>query len=117
MTLYTSYFAKSANNPKAVSISVGVPKWYTGRQNRIVAPPWALVDSYKRGLTTKEDYARIYREQLDKLGEEKVLCGFQEGDILLCWEKPNEFCHRHILAEWLKERGHIVTEIGGANNG
>lgn len=28
--------------------------------------------------------------------------------VLCCYEKPDEFCHRHILAEWL---GKDVEEL------
>jgi hypothetical protein len=24
---------------------------------------------------------------------------------LLCYEKPSDFCHRHLVAEWLREHG------------
>lgn len=117
MTLYTSYFAKSANNPKAVSISVGVPAWYTGRQNGLVTPGWPLFSDYKKGKITQQQYISTYRDKLDKIGERKILSQFTDGDVLLCWEKPDEFCHRHILAQWLREHGHTVSELGGANNG
>lgn len=117
MTLYTSYFAKSANNPKAVSISVSVPTWYTGRQNRLVTPGWSLLSDYKKGNITQQQYESAYREKLDKIGESLILSQFTDGDVLLCWEKPGEFCHRHILAQWLMEHGHTVSELGGVNNG
>lgn len=113
MVLYTSYFAKSANNPKAVSISAVVPTWYKGRQSLVAAPDWAFVSAYKEGRLTQQEYETVYRTKLDKLGEEKVLSQFTDGDVLLCWEKPTDFCHRHILAQWLNERGHTVTELGG----
>lgn len=36
---------------------------------------------------------------------------------LLCYEKPGDFCHRHILAEWLKEKEGIdVVEYDFASN-
>jgi uncharacterized protein (DUF488 family) len=30
---------------------------------------------------------------------------------LLCFEKSEDFCHRHLLAEWMKERGIPVREL------
>ncbi|MCD1124824.1 DUF488 domain-containing protein [Jinshanibacter sp. LJY008] len=31
--------------------------------------------------------------------------------FLLCWEKPGEFCHRRLIAEWFEENlGHKVEE-------
>ena len=32
---------------------------------------------------------------------------------LCCYEKPEEFCHRHILADWIKEKlGVEISEYG-----
>ena len=32
--------------------------------------------------------------------------------VLLCYEKPGDFCHRHILANWLEENfGFKVEEF------
>lgn len=117
MNLHTSYFAKNANNPNAVSISVSVPDWYHGRQNRLVAPGWSLVSSYKDGKVTEEEYTEAYRAMLDKLGERLILASLKDGDVLLCWEKPTDFCHRHVLAQWLREHGHTVSELGGDKYG
>ena len=30
---------------------------------------------------------------------------------LICYEKPSEFCHRHLVADWLKEYGIEVEEL------
>ena len=43
---------------------------------------------------------------------EEGVSGFTDGDVMLCYEKPSDFCHRHILAAWLTEHGHTVTELG-----
>ena len=29
---------------------------------------------------------------------------------LICYEKPENFCHRHLVAEWLQEAGYQVQE-------
>ena len=29
---------------------------------------------------------------------------------LVCYELPNEFCHRHLIAQWLKQYGYDVEE-------
>ena len=34
-----------------------------------------------------------------------------ERDIaLVCYEKPEEFCHRHLVADWLRKYGHDIKE-------
>ena len=29
---------------------------------------------------------------------------------LVCYEKPQDFCHRHLVAKWFEENGIIVEE-------
>ena len=113
MTLYTSYFARAGNNPQAVSIARSTPRFFTGSEYKVVAPPWELVDNYKKNVITWEQYTEQYLSILDKLGESKVISGLHDGDILLCYEKCGDNCHRHLLAKWLNDRGHNVTELGG----
>jgi uncharacterized protein (DUF488 family) len=44
---------------------------------------------------------------LQKLAGDKIPC-------LLCYEKPGDFCHRHIVAEWLHNNlGVHVEEFNG----
>jgi uncharacterized protein (DUF488 family) len=31
--------------------------------------------------------------------------------VLLCYEPAGEFCHRHVLAAWLRERGVEIREL------
>ena len=34
-----------------------------------------------------------------------------ENDIaLICYEKPSDFCHRHLVAEWLNQNGFKCEE-------
>lgn len=62
-------------------------------------------------------YIELYdNEILAKLNPEKtwnelhLLAGNAEP-VLLCWERPGEFCHRHLVAGWFeRELGVTVTE-------
>jgi uncharacterized protein (DUF488 family) len=31
--------------------------------------------------------------------------------ILLCYEKPGDFCHRHLVADWLTKNGLKTIEL------
>jgi len=42
-----------------------------------------------------------YNEVLSKLDPEEVYRDLNNS-VLLCYEDSNEFCHRHIVAEWLE---------------
>ena len=70
-------------------------------------PDWAfIVKPYKDGLITKEEYTERYLQQLDKFNENIIGVSkyFNESGkdyILLCYEKPGDFCHRHILADYI----------------
>ncbi len=111
MKLYTSYFAHCKSGDNCISISQGVPDGYSGRRSLVLAPSWELVMKLKNGQITIEEYTTQYLAQLNALGIDAVLTELREGDIMLCWEGKNKFCHRHILASWLNEHGHDVTEL------
>lgn len=111
--MQTSYFAKSGNNPRAVAISNGTKGFDRIRKCEALIPPWWLVDQLKRKETTAEEFTRIYRAQLDKLNPRLIAAQLGDEAILLCWEKPGDFCHRRIVADWLKETMDMnVPEIG-----
>jgi hypothetical protein len=31
---------------------------------------------------------------------------------LMCFEKPDDFCHRHLVADWLRQNGYECKEWG-----
>ena len=57
-----------------------------------------------------------YEEQyfttvLNKLDAKKVVREFGKNPVLLCYEKPDEFCHRHLIAKWLQQNNFQVKEF------
>ena len=76
-----------------------------------LAPSAELLQKYKGNSITNEEYTSVYHNQLLKLENNgyiakfvKALSTLQElhGDVvLLCYEKKGDFCHRHLLAEYL----------------
>ena len=59
------------------------------------------------GKISEEENTRYYVEQyykqvLSKLDPEKMLEKIPDGSILLCYEEPTEFCHRHLVAFWFE---------------
>ena len=103
----TSYFAINANNPNAVSISGKAPEWYTGRQYKKLAPTFKIFSKYKSSNQTLEDeqeYTKEFTEQiLNKLDPKVVFEELGKDAVILCYETPEKFCHRHIVAKWLSE--------------
>jgi len=110
----TSYFTKYFIECKGiggVSIARSSPKWYTGLCYIELAPPWKLIRYYKNSSNSQfikeQQYTVQYNELvLNKLDPHKVykeLIYLTEPNepILLCWEKEGEFCHRHLVTDWL----------------
>jgi hypothetical protein len=111
--LRTSYFAKSAKDPGAVSIARFPPKWYTGARYLPLAP---APDMLK--LQDRDEYRRRYREEvLSMLDPDKVLRdlgvdGSGYDIVLLCFERNRTYCHRGLVAEWFSEtKGITVPEL------
>lgn len=108
----TSYFGKSADHPNAVSIASRAPGAFRGREYKQLAPKSWFLTKYKIDKD-EEFYAEQYKaEVLDPLDPKEVLRDLGEDAVLLCWEKPGEFCHRRLVAEWFKEKlGVEVKEL------
>mgnify|MGYP001183215749 CR=1 FL=1 len=110
--IYTSYYAKSAKLPNAISISKGTPKWFPGPSYEPLFPEWDLILNYRNGKITEDEYRIRYNDHLSKL-DPNVVYKELKGKVLLCWETSNQFCHRHLVAEWLnKHLGITVRELG-----
>lgn len=94
-----------------VSISRTAPSNSCDIQLIKLAPTADLLQKYKSNLITDEEYTSIYNSQLLKLENDgyivkfvKALSTLQELHgyvVLLCYEKKGDFCHRHLLAEYL----------------
>ena len=109
--IYTSYFAKLKYLLKdivPIYICVKCPEWYKGIQYKVLAPKYKFFMEWKKNGDNDYYIEHFQKEVLDTLEVENVinrLYELSEGkDIcLLCYEKPNDFCHRHLVANWLKE--------------
>ena len=97
----TSQFRKSLKYDNQVSIALYSPVWYKGREYKKLAPkPW-FFKKYKSDKDEEFYIEQYYKEVLNKLNPEKVYEELGENAVLLCWERKEEFCHRHIAADWL----------------
>jgi len=126
--IYTSYFRHkqvkkwqqpSSDRPLLIPICRGLTRldtdlyysWY-----RELAPSEELLTRYNnvriKCPKIRKWFTEKYLEELDELRYngllEKFVKEFQHlvkynDVILLCYEKSSEFCHRHILASYLKK--------------
>lgn len=119
MKIYTSYFGNVKKVEEAgiipVSISLYPPIWRKWTQLRHFAPTKDILFN----SSGQENYTeRFNKEILGKLdpNEMKQLINIisQGKDIaLICFEKPGDFCHRHLVADWLTEKlGVEIEEFG-----
>lgn len=100
-----------------VSISRGQPRYKLPFHYRM-AP--LLAPSREAFAVQDEDaFYKIYRQQLDEIGVDAILSklsAISERDggrslILLCYERPHEFCHRVGLRDWLRWRDVPIREL------
>ena len=109
--IYTSYFANWRKFPKeykVVSISRFSPKYFDGINFDILSPSKDLLSRYKNGIITEEEYTKEFTEYLSKLDKANIISmlnSIGENLILCCYEKPTDFCHRHLVSAWLRNHG------------
>lgn len=112
--MHTGYYAQLKSYLKCglhpVSISVKCPDWYNGSEYKKLAPKWEFFNEWKNGSHKgdNEYFIKNYKELvLDKLEPAQVMKELEELTgasldkiIFLCYEKPEDFCHRHLVADW-----------------
>jgi uncharacterized protein (DUF488 family) len=107
--IFTSYFAKAGRLPKAVAITVRPPlKAFPDIAHLpALAPSGYILTRYKAGKMTEQEYTELYLGTLNQRGLTplQVLSKLEDGAILVCYEGPHRFCHRHLAAGWLKRAG------------
>lgn len=117
--IFTSYFAKLSKLPSNVvpiSICGKAPDWYTGLQYKKLAPKYQFFMEWKRTHNIAYYVEHFEREVLDKLDADMVFAELSAlaGDqtfALICYERPGDFCHRHLVAEWFCKNYYHCEEI------
>ena len=125
LQLRTGYYAKAKQYQEqgylTVAISLIVPRWaapFVDHRIAALAPSQSILDT----LPDIETYTRRYSsEVLSRLNPQKLyaeeiahiarLRGKSKA-VLLCYEAPDKFCHRHLVADWFAANGVPgITEI------
>lgn len=101
--IYTSNYDIAGEQPNAIGISRGTPPAFKGDTFKHLVPPPALAYTPVKSQEEWEKFTALYHALvLAKLDPIKV-AKHLNGKILLCWEKPHEYCHRMVIARWLIE--------------
>ena len=113
--IYTSYFANIKNLEEndliPIAICGGIPEGYHGRWYKKVAPSWSIYSEYKDSGDSDRYTKRFLSEILAKRNPQQVyqdlynLADETSNFAMICYEKPGDFCHRHLVAEWLTKAG------------
>ena len=124
--IYTTYFAQLRKLPDfiiPISICGKCPEWYRGIQYKKLAPKYDFFQEWKANHDN-DKYIQCFNEKiLNLLDADKVvkelymLAGIGEEArdkykiALVCYEKPDDFCHRHLVADWLNKNGYKAEEL------
>ena len=101
--MFTSYFSKYKEG-NGISIARITPHWFKGKEYKKLAPSYWLLNKYKNDGDI-EFFTKYYQENvLDLLDPTLIYQELGEDAVLLCWEKSDKFCHRHLVAKWLNEK-------------
>ena len=116
--IYTSYFSsKKYNKEDGISIA-RYNKFWDGESYPLLYPSANLLAWWK-SLSKEDQYNIWFRDQyeqayfnetLNKLNPH-IVAAELEDKVLLCYEKSEDFCHRHLVAAWLKMNGYEVKEL------
>lgn len=111
MKIYTSYYAKCRKIPHTItciSIAGKAPAGYRGIEYKVLAPKKEFFMQWKENHDN-DYYIKCFNEQvLSHLNPvevynrlEELSCG--QDIVLICYEKSGDFCHRHLVADWLSK--------------
>lgn len=138
----TSYYANLKNidttkfTPIAISGDEGKLVGFEGRGERKLSP-YTFFKSWKareneiekmKDQISQEEYCKLkeenqndyiekfYNKVLKQLSPSEIYSSVGENAVLLCFEKPTEFCHRFLVASWLElNLGVEIDEYGFEN--
>ena len=122
--IYTGYYSKikeyadsgltllsiSRTKPEFAKSCIDIPQLF---------PSDKILWDYKKGKIDEMEYTSQYLDQLNELGTDRIIQMIQifgDNVVLLCWESPEKFCHRHILADYINKNSGVVVEEFGKEN-
>ena len=115
MKIYTSYFAKTKELEELglfpVSIAYKTPPFFKNPSfGGSCGPTASILYEYKKN-PDKERYIRRYKDECLVIWKDPqiLIDGLKyvskgKDVALMCYEKPGDFCHRHLLADFLNEK-------------
>jgi hypothetical protein len=131
--VYTSYFAKIKTFPAnviPVAICGKSPDWYNGLEYKKLAPKYSFfkvwketqdndyyVENYNKlvldnlsAMKTAQEIHMLLPYEIKEKMQSSIWLAKDYHIVLLCYEKPDSFCHRHLVAKWFNENGFPIEE-------
>ena len=117
--VYTGYFSQIDNylrfnsSLQLVSISLYTQNWI--KQNYCIElydklmPEKDVLLQYK-STEHISDFIENFGKQLSRLNVDEVY-GELDNKIILCYERPEDFCHRQLVKLWFISNGYECKEI------
>jgi len=119
MRIYTTYFSNVMNLPNTIvpiSVALKPPKDWEGLQYQVLAPKEEFFYKWRESRDDEYYIKHFNSEVLENLDaimiveELKRMTKGYDSIALVCYELPNEFCHRHLIAQWLRQSGFEIEE-------
>lgn len=118
---YTTYFARIKEIEKIDGIPIAIcgksPDWYYGLEYKKLAPKYKFFKEWQINKNNEYYIKHYYDEVLNLLNPIKIFEELEQKvnnknkDIyLVCYEKPLDFCHRHLVSQWLRNNGIWIEE-------
>jgi hypothetical protein len=114
--IYTSYFTKIKSLPDyivPISICGKAPEWYKGLQYKKLAPKYDFFMKWKQDHDDAH-YIKCFNsqvlnqldcyevcEELYEMAKQVAKDPAHFEVCLICYEKPGDFCHRHLVSTWM----------------
>ena len=121
MKIFTTYFAKLKKiDPEILPIAIcaKVPDWFDGPVLSELAPTKSILYQFKETGDEGLYIERFNDEVLSLISPESVynlIVSIAEANsvdqvALVCYEKSDTFCHRHLVADWLNQALGLTIE-------
>lgn len=128
MAVYTTYFGKVKQIKKdilkedriLISIARKTPDDIEFLKSNNLSPNVGLFNGHKKGLIDEKEFIKQYLLQIssglmrnwtDNLAS--LLVNTKKDVFFICYEKPDNFCHRHIFSKFMnKKYGLKIKEYG-----
>ena len=118
--IYTSYFGNARKILKTfpdaclVSIAGKTPDWLVCAKYKKLAPHYSWWKEWHDKNLSEQWYIDKYYETvlnvLNPITVKQELQTIGKDVILLCFETPEKFCHRHLVAKWLNEKTGLAVQ-------